>query len=41
MFLTFFNELKTAGLPVSLKEYLTLIEAMESGLASYRAEDFY
>ena len=41
MFLTFFNELKTAGLPVSLKEYLTLIEAMESGLASYKAEDFY
>ena len=41
MFLTFFTELKTAGVPVSLKEYLTLVEALEKGLASYSTEEFY
>ncbi len=33
MFLTFFTELKVSGIPVSLKEYLTLIEALDKGLA--------
>ena len=28
MFVTFFHELKSAGLPVTLREYLTLMEAM-------------
>ena len=28
MFATFFHELKQAGLPVTLREYLTLMEAM-------------
>ncbi len=29
MFTTFFHELKAAGVPVTLREYLTLMEAME------------
>src|ERR1700756_4169224 len=41
MFVTFFHELKAAGLPVTLREYLTLMEAMERDLASRRVEDFY
>jgi len=41
MFLTFFTELKAAGVPVSLKEYLTLVEALDKGLASYSTEEFY
>src|SRR5262249_23306867 len=41
MFVTFFHELKSAGLPVTLREYLTLMEAMEADLASRRVEEFY
>src|SRR6476660_5563786 len=41
MFVTFFQELKQAGIPVTLREYLTLMEAMEQDLASRRVEDFY
>jgi len=41
MFVTFFTELKAAGLPVTLREYLTLMEAMEKDLAGRRVEDFY
>ncbi len=41
MFTKFFHELKTAGVPVSLREYLTLVEAMEADLAERRVEDFY
>ena len=41
MFATFFHELKQAGLPVTLREYLTLMEAMEKDLAGRRVEDFY
>src|SRR5499425_2366132 len=41
MFVTFFHELKSAGLPVTLREYLTLLEAMDADLASRRVEDFY
>src|SRR6201995_908556 len=41
MFVTFFNELKSAGVPVTLREYLTLMEAMQADLASRRVEDFY
>ena len=29
MFATFFTELRAAGVPVTLREYLTLMEAME------------
>jgi hypothetical protein len=41
MFTTFFHELKAAGLPVTLREYLTLMEAMEADVAGRRVEDFY
>src|SRR5271168_4103807 len=41
MFATFFQELKQAGVPVTLREYLTLMEAMDKDLASRRVEDFY
>src|ERR1043166_4060714 len=41
MFVTFFHELKSAGVPVTLREYLTLLEAMDADLASRRVEDFY
>src|SRR3954471_7105688 len=41
MFVDFFTQLKSAGVPVSLREYLTLMEAMQADLASRRVEDFY
>ena len=41
MFVTFFHELKAAGVPVTLREYLTLMEAMDKALAGQRVEDFY
>ncbi|MBN9671422.1 vWA domain-containing protein [Roseibium aggregatum] len=41
MFITFFTELKSAGLPVSLREYLSLMEALDQDLAEKRVEDFY
>jgi len=41
MFVSFFAELKAAGVPVTLREYLTLMEAMEADLAARRVEDFY
>jgi uncharacterized protein len=41
MLIGFFNELKAAGVPVTLREYLTLMEAMQADLASRRVEDFY
>jgi uncharacterized protein len=41
MFVTFFSELKQAGVPVTLREYLTLMQAMEADLAGRKVEDFY
>jgi uncharacterized protein with von Willebrand factor type A (vWA) domain len=41
MFLNFFYELKKAKVPVSLKEYLTLMEAMKANIAEYNVEKFY
>jgi uncharacterized protein with von Willebrand factor type A (vWA) domain len=41
MFATFFHELRAAGVPVTLREYLTLIEAMEQDLTDRRVESFY
>ena len=41
MFITFFHELKAAGLPVTVREYLTLMQAMDQDLAARRVEDFY
>jgi uncharacterized protein with von Willebrand factor type A (vWA) domain len=37
----FLIELRNAKLPVSLKEFLTLMEAMQRGVASWRVDDFY
>lgn len=41
MFVTFFHELRRAGLPVSLKEYLSLLEGLQADVAQRRVEDFY
>ena len=41
MFLPFFQTLRTAGIPVSLREYLTFLEAMTAGLVTYDVEGFY
>ncbi len=41
MFTTFFHELKAAKLPVTLKEYLLLLEALKADLADQRVENFY
>lgn len=41
MFIDFFFALKTAGLPVSLREYLTLLDAVKSGVADKSVDDFY
>ena len=41
MFLRFFDNLRTAKLPVSLREYLTLLEAMDKGVAMYDVDAFY
>ncbi len=41
MFASFFHELRAAGVPVTLREYLTLVEAMEQDLADRRVESFY
>jgi uncharacterized protein len=41
MFLTFFAELRAAKVPVTLREYLTLMEALDADLAGKKVEDFY
>ena len=41
MFATFIEQLRGAGLPVSITEYLTLIGAMKQNVADYSVEDFY
>lgn len=41
MFLPFFLELKAAKVPVSLREYLTLMEGLEAGLTRFDVEGFY
>ena len=41
MFIDFFLELRKGKVPVSLKEYLTLLEAMKRGVADYNVEHFY
>lgn len=41
MFVSFFLALRDAKVPVSLREYLTLMEAMDAGLAGFNVEDFY
>jgi uncharacterized protein len=41
MFIDFFLKLRAAGVPVSLREFLTLQQAMQAGLAEYDVEHFY
>jgi uncharacterized protein with von Willebrand factor type A (vWA) domain len=41
MFVHFFHELKNAKIPVSLREYLSLLEALEAGVIDRKVEDFY
>src|SRR5918911_1711011 len=41
MFLAFFAELRAAKIPVTLREYLTLLEALEADLAEKSVEEFY
>jgi uncharacterized protein with von Willebrand factor type A (vWA) domain len=41
MLLTFFTELRAAKVPVTLREYLTLLEALDRDLAGKNVEDFY
>jgi uncharacterized protein with von Willebrand factor type A (vWA) domain len=41
MFFNLLDGLKRAGLPVSVTEYLALIEAVEAGVADYSVEEFY
>ncbi len=41
MFIPFFLKLKEVRIPVSLREYLSLMEAMEAGLVDYDVEGFY
>jgi len=41
MFIHFFMELRSAGVPVSLREYLTLMEALDQGIARYDIQQFY
>ncbi|MCP1335032.1 vWA domain-containing protein [Futiania mangrovi] len=41
MFLDLFYEMKAARLPVSVREYLTLLEAMDARVPEYSINDFY
>src|SRR6058998_4118601 len=41
MFLNFFTSLREAQVPVTLREYLTLMEALDSDLAGTSVDDFY
>jgi len=41
MFVPFFQDLRAAGIPVTLREYLTLLEAVKKGVAQRDVEHFY
>src|SRR5436189_3315397 len=41
MFTNFFLELRQAKVPVSIKEYLALMEGMDKHVADYSVDDFY
>lgn len=41
MLIDFFLHLKSKQLPVSTKEFLTLLEAMQAGLSNHNIDDFY
>ena len=41
MFLRLFTDLRAAKVPVTLREYLALLEGVEAELADYRVDEFY
>ena len=41
MFLPFFDELRRTGVPVTLREYLGFLGALDAGLATYDVDAFY
>lgn len=41
MFLPFFDSLRSEGVPVSLREFLSFLEGMKQGIATYDVEAFY
>ncbi len=41
MFLPFFDNLRSGGVPVSLREYLSFLEGVKRGLVTYDIEAFY
>ena len=41
MFLPFFENLRSGGIPVSLREYLSFLEGVKRGLVTYDIEAFY
>ena len=41
MFIQLFENLRKSGVPVSLREYLTFLEALSKNLATYEIENFY
>lgn len=41
MFINFFYELRDAKIPVTIREYLMLLDGMERGICGTRADDFY
>ena len=41
MFADFFFTLRDSKIPVSLREYLTLLEAMDKGVAAFKVDQFY
>ena len=41
MFLNFFIELRNVKIPVSLREYLSLLDCLDKNVISYKVENFY
>ncbi|MBU6444348.1 MAG: VWA domain-containing protein [Alphaproteobacteria bacterium] len=41
MFFQFFDELRSARVPVTLKEYLALMDALDKGVIDLRVDEFY
>jgi len=41
MFHTFFKDLRRANIPVSIREYLTLLEGLDKGVVDQSMDDFY
>jgi uncharacterized protein with von Willebrand factor type A (vWA) domain len=41
MFLSFFERLRAQGVPVTLREYLSFLQAMQAGLVTYDVDGFY